>query len=220
MMPRCWKKPLAIPACFEKVSPGFPMKRLGPILVALALFLAATPAFAITVIIDAGHGGHDRGGGPRQRIPEKPYALDISKRLQSSLRARGISTVMTRSGDYFVGLGQRAAIGNSRSNAIFVSIHLNSAPREGANGIETFYYTGKSASLASALHRAIVRAAGTEDRGVKRRGFYVIRRTTRVPAVLCECGFLTNRSEAKRLLTSSHRQRIADAIAAAIDAKY
>jgi N-acetylmuramoyl-L-alanine amidase len=197
------------------------MTRFGSFLVAILLLLAAVPGFALdTVIIDAGHGGHDRGGSPGQRIPEKPYVLDIARRLSSELRARGFRTVMTRDGDYFLSLGQRCAIGNSRSNAIFVSIHLNSAPREGANGIETYYYSSKSASLAAALHSAIVRAAGSENRGVRRRGFYVIRRTTRVPAVLCECGFLTNRAEAKRLLTASHRQRIASAIAAAIDAKY
>ena len=195
------------------------MKRHGFTLFFLALFLAASQAFAVTVVIDAGHGGHDRGGSPGQRIPEKPYALDIARRLNSALRERGIRTVMTRSGDYFVGLSQRCAIANSTSGAIFVSIHLNSGAREGANGIETYYYSGKSASLASALHSAILRAAGSENRGIRRRGFYVLRHNAR-PAVLCECGFLTNRAEARRLLTASHRQRIASAIAAAIDAKY
>ena len=197
------------------------MKRFARHFSALLLSIVAAPAFAIsTVVIDAGHGGHDRGGGPGQRIPEKPYTLDISQRLSSALRARGFRTVMTRSSDSFISLGQRCAVGNSQRDAIFVSIHLNSARREGADGVETYYYTGKSASLASSLHRAVVRAAGTEDRGVRRRGFYVIRRTTRVPAVLLECGFLTNRAEARRLLTASHRQKLANAIAAAIAAKY
>lgn len=195
------------------------MKRHGFTLLFLALILAASQAFAVTVVIDAGHGGHDRGGSPGQRIPEKPYALDIARRLNSALRSRGIRTVMTRSGDYFVTLGQRCAISNSTSGAIFVSIHLNSGVREGANGIETYYYSGKSASLASSLHSAVLRAAGTENRGIRRRGFHVLRRNSR-PAVLLECGFLTNRAEARRLLTASHRQRIASAIAAAIDAKY
>lgn len=196
------------------------MNRFGSIFAAVFLLLTGAPAFALTVIIDAGHGGHDRGGGPGQRIPEKPYTLDISKRLAAALQARGFKTVMTRSTDDFVTLGDRCRIGNSRSDAIFVSIHLNSASREGANGIETYYYTSKSASLAKALHPAVVRAAGTEDRGVRKRGFYVIRNTTRVPAVLLECGFLTNGAESRKLLTAGHRQRIADAIAAAIDKKY
>jgi len=197
------------------------MKRFACHFIAFSLIVIGSPAFAVrTVVIDAGHGGHDRGGGPGQRVPEKPYTLDISQRLSSALRARGFRTVMTRSDDSFISLGQRCAVGNSQRDAIFVSIHLNSARREGADGIETYYYSAKSASLASALHSAVVRAAGTEDRHVRRRGFYVIRRTTRIPAVLIECGFLTNRAEAKRLLTASHRQKLANAIAAAIAAKY
>ena len=171
------------------------------------------------MVIDAGHGGHDNGGGPGQRILEKPLTLDIARRLSSALRARGFRTVMTRSGDYFVGLDRRCAISNSQSGSIFVSIHLNSGSREGASGIETYYYSRSSASLAASLHSAIVRAAGSGNRGVRRRGFYVLRHNAR-PAVLCECGFLTNRAEASRLLSASHRQRIASAIAAAIDAKY
>ena len=195
------------------------MKRHGLIILLLALILAASPAFAVTVVIDAGHGGHDRGGSPGQRIAEKPYALDISRRLNSALRSRGFRTVMTRSGDYFVSLNQRCAISNSTSGAIFISIHLNSGQREGANGIETYYYSRSSGALASTIHSAVVRAAGTTNRGLRRRAFYVLRHNAR-PAVLVECGFLTNRSEAARLLTSSHRQRIANAIAAAVDARY
>lgn len=196
------------------------MKRFSLLFLLIGLILATSQAVAInTVVIDAGHGGHDRGGTPGQRIAEKPYTLDIARRLQSALRSRGFRTVMTRSGDYFVGLDQRCAISKAHSNSIFVSIHLNSARREGANGIETYYYGSSSASLASALHSAILKAAGTEDRGVRRRGFYVLRRNAR-PAVLCECGFLTNGSEARKLMSASHRQRIADAIAAAIDKKY
>ena len=103
--------------------------------------------------------------------------------------------------------------------SIFVSVHLNSGQREGADGIETYFYSGKSAGLAAAIHCRLQRAAGTEDRHVRRRGFYVLRYARGV-AVLCECGFLTNRAEASRLLTASHRERLAQAIAAGIVANY
>lgn len=195
------------------------MKRHGFTILFLALILAASQAFAVTVVIDAGHGGHDRGGSPGQRIAEKPYTLDIARRLNSALRSRGFRTVMTRSGDYFVGLDQRCAISNSTSGSIFVSIHCNSAPREGAFGIETYYYSGNSGALAATIHSAVVRTTGSLNRSVRRRGFYVLRHNAR-PAVLVECGFLTNRAEASRLTNSSYRQRLADAIAAAIDARY
>jgi N-acetylmuramoyl-L-alanine amidase len=180
----------------------------------------AVGAVAKTVVIDAGHGGHDRGGGPGQKIPEKPYALDVAQRVRRILSGAGYKTVMTRDGDYFVTLGQRVAIANSNRSGIFVSVHFNSAPREGANGIETYYYTSKSAKLASAIHTRMVNAAGTEDRHVRRRGFYVIR-NARIPAVLCECGFLTNRSEARRITSSAdYRQRLAESIAKGVMAVY
>jgi N-acetylmuramoyl-L-alanine amidase len=182
-----------------------------------ALCLLPVPASAVrTIVIDAGHGGHDRGGGPGQRIPEKPYTLDVAQRLRRILSSNGYRTVMTRDGDYFVSLGGRCSIGNAQSNSIFVSIHFNSARREGADGIETYYYSSRAGRLASAVHREVVRVAGTEDRRVRKRGFYVIRRT-RSPAILCELGFLTNRAEAKRITSSSsYRQQLAEAIARGI----
>ena len=199
------------------------MKKTGHFLSLLlaVLCLSASAAWARpTVVIDAGHGGHDRGGVPGMRYAEKIYTLDVARRLEARLRSMGYRTVMTRSGDYFVGLDARCWVANSRSGSIFVSVHFNSAPREGANGIETYYYSGKSGSLAAAVHRNVVRAAGTEDRRVRTRGFYVIR-NTRVPAILVECGFLTNRSEGGRIAGSGgYRQRLADAIAAGIRSRY
>jgi N-acetylmuramoyl-L-alanine amidase len=196
------------------------MRSLGSFLCAFLLLLCAGTAMALpTIVVDAGHGGIDRGGGPGQKIPEKPYVLDIAKRLQVALREAGFPVVMTRDGDYFVGLGGRCAIANSRRGAIFVSVHLNSAPREGANGIETYYYNRSSAALAAAIHPRLVNAAGTEDRHIRQRGFYVLRNTRGV-AVLCECGFLTNRAEASRILTAAHRERLARAIAAGVIARY
>jgi N-acetylmuramoyl-L-alanine amidase len=127
---------------------------------------------------------------------------------------------MTRSGDYFVGLRERCNIANRTRGAVFVSVHFNSAKREGANGIETYYYGRSSASLAAAVHKRMVRAAGTEDRRVRKRGFYVLR-NTKTPAILCECGFLTNGQEGKRVATSAaHRQKLADAIADGVIAYY
>jgi N-acetylmuramoyl-L-alanine amidase len=168
-----------------------------------------------TVIIDAGHGGHDRGGIPGQSVPEKTMALDVARRLQHCLQDRGYRTVMTRNSDSFVSLGRRVAIANSQRNAIFVSIHFNAARRRGARGFETYYYTSRSAALASNIHRQILRSCRTENRGVRRRGFFVIRKT-RMPAVLVECGFLTNPDEARLISNAAHRQRLAHLIAEAI----
>jgi N-acetylmuramoyl-L-alanine amidase len=170
------------------------------------------------VIIDAGHGGFDRGGIPGQRIPEKKMTLDVALRLRNVLRARGYPVVMTRDRDVFVSLPRRVAIANSYHNAIFVCIHFNSAKRTSANGIETYFYGSQSLPLASAIHYYVVGGAPTPNRGVRRRGYYVLRKT-RIPAVLVECGFLTNPFEARYALNASYRQKLADEIARGIGAR-
>lgn len=171
-----------------------------------------------TVVIDAGHGGIDRGGGPGQTIPEKPYTLDAAIRLERELRRRGFRTVMTRTDDVFVPLSERVAIANSYRNAVFVSVHYNSAPRVGAHGYETYYYRSDSLGLAQRLHQAQLATMNTEDRHVRRRGFYVVR-NPRIPAVLCEGGFLTNPEESRIVTNSSYRQRWAENIANALVAQ-
>ena len=198
------------------------MKSFGPFLAFLVavLLFAASPAEAKTVVLDAGHGGHDRGGVPGDPYAEKIYTLDVARRIRARLTEAGYRVVMTRTDDTFVGLGERCAIANSQSGAIFVSIHFNSAPRLGADGIETYYYSRRSAGLAGAIHSRMVQAAGTEDRHVRMRGYYVLRHN-RLPAVLCEGGFLTNPGEGRRISGSpEHRQRLADAIAGGIMARY
>lgn len=168
-----------------------------------------------TVVIDAGHGGIDRGGGPGQRIPEKPYTLDTAQRLERELRRRGFRTVMTRRDDVFVPLPIRTATANAYRGAIFVSVHYNSAPREGAHGFETYYYGAGSFGLATRLHRAQLATLATEDRFVRRRPLFVLRKTD-IPAVLLEGGFLTNPEESRTILNPSYRQRWAENVAAAI----
>ena len=164
------------------------------------------------MVIDAGHGGFDRGGIPGQRVPEKIVALDVAQRLEKRLRQAGYRVVMTRDSDVFVPLGERARIANSYRDAIFVCIHFNSATRVGANGIETYYYSINSAALAANIHRQVVSGTTSDNRGIRRRGYFVLRRTS-IPAVLVECGFLTNPTEAQLALDSTYRQRLADRIA-------
>jgi N-acetylmuramoyl-L-alanine amidase len=168
-----------------------------------------------TVVIDAGHGGFDRGGIPGQRVSEKDMTLDVARRLKSVLAASGYRVVMTRDSDVFVPLGTRTAIANSNRNAIFVSIHFNSATRGGASGIETYFYSRDSLALASAIHHYVVGGAPSPSRGVRRRGYFVLRRTN-IPAVLVECGFLTNSTEAGYAQNASYRQKLAEEIAAGV----
>jgi N-acetylmuramoyl-L-alanine amidase len=164
------------------------------------------------VVIDAGHGGFDRGGIPRQQVPEKTMNLDVALRLRALLQASGYRVVMTRDTDVFVPLGTRVAIANQYRDAIFVCIHFNSATRRGASGIETYFYSQESLRLASAIHYYVSGFAPSSNRGVRRRGFFVLRRT-RIPSVLVECGFLTNPTEAQYAQSAAYRQRLAEEIA-------
>jgi N-acetylmuramoyl-L-alanine amidase len=107
------------------------------------------------------------------------------------------------------------AVANSYPNAIFVCIHFNSATRAGANGIETYFYSRDSLALASAIHYNLIGNTPTPNRGVRRRGYYVLRKT-RVPAVLVECGFLTNPTEARNSQNANYREGLAENIARGI----
>src|SRR5881398_3025964 len=167
------------------------------------------------VVIDAGHGGFDRGGIPGQKIPEKEMTLDVARRLKSVLTANGYRVVMTRDSDVFVSLPTRVAIANSYRNAIFVCIHFNATQRSGAGRIETYFYSRDSLQLASAIHSYVAGGAPSSNRGVRRRGFYVLRKTN-IPAVLVECGFLTNPTEAAYAGSASYRQKLAEEIAAGV----
>ena len=169
----------------------------------------------VTVVIDAGHGGHDRGGIPGQRIAEKDMTLDVAQRLRNVLAASGYRVVMTRDSDVFVPLATRVAIANSYRNAIFVCVHFNATNRMGAGGIETYFYSRDSLPLASAVHYYVVGGAPSANRGVRRRGYYVLRKTN-IPAVLVECGFLTNPTEGAYAQTASYRQKLAEEIAAGV----
>jgi hypothetical protein len=126
---------------------------------------------------------------------------------------------MTRDSDIFVPLPTRVAIANSYRNAIFVCIHFNSAPRRGANGVETYFYSRDSLPLASAIHFYVSRGAPSSNRGVRRRAYYVLRKTN-IPAVLVECGFLTNPTEAQYAQTVSYRQQLAEEIARGVNNRF
>jgi len=168
-----------------------------------------------TVVIDAGHGGHDTGARASSGALEKYAALDTALRLDPMLRAAGFQTVLTRNGDYFIPLGQRARISNRQENAIFVSVHYNHAKNRSATGVETFYKSKPSRKIAERIQSYITSLPGVGSRGVKTANFFVLRKNE-YPAVLVEGGFLSNRREAARCASPAYREALASAIATAI----
>lgn len=195
-----------------------------------------------TVVLDPGHGGHDKGAvGPYEY--EKNFALDVARRVRNELQAAGLRVFMTRNSDVFVELAQRAALANARQNSIFVSIHFNAAGwNRAATGFEVFSITPRgspSTEYDELLVRDMVQETGNAnevqslvmagavnhalqgadlkmfDRGVKRARFAVLR-LTKMPAILVEGGFLTNSGDAKKIADTKWRDAYAKAIATGI----
>ena len=168
-----------------------------------------------TVVIDAGHGGHDIGGIPQNLIQEKGVALDVALRLNRELQKAGFKTILTRRDDTFIPLLTRVAIANAHPEAIFVSIHFDSSPRASACGVSTHFASPAEAPLAGFIQRYLVAATDGTNRGIKPARFCVLR-NTQSRAVLVECGFLTNPHDAALAQRASYRQKLAEQIYAGI----
>jgi N-acetylmuramoyl-L-alanine amidase len=111
-------------------------------------------------------------------------------------------------------------INAGKVNIYFISIHANAFGTGGwntARGIETYVMTPKSNNpgsmkLAEAVHPHLIKAAGLYNRGIKSANFHVLRETYRIPAILVECGFMTNRNEATLLKSRAYQQKCAQGI--------
>ena len=162
------------------------------------------------VIIDAGHGGHDRGASSGL-VYEKHLALDTALRLEYYLKQKGIRTKTTRRSDVFISLPGRVSIGNRYSKAIFVSVHYNHTWKRAPSGLETFYYGSEGKKLATHVQNGISSKLRAPNRGVKYARFYVIRHSKH-PAILVECGFVSNSKERARMKKAWYRQSLAEGI--------
>ncbi len=195
-----------------------------------------------TVVLDPGHGGHDKGAVSRYGN-EKDFALDVARKLRPLLQAKGLRVVMTREGDYFVPLDVRAQIANAARNSIFVSIHFNATNDDpNATGFEIFSFTPRGApstsdnavapsslsmqagtlvdsqslALSACVYHSLLGHIPEFDRGIKRARFAVLRQT-KVPAVLIEGGFLTERGESRLIANKDWRTKLAGAISVGIE---
>src|SRR3989449_2609517 len=168
-----------------------------------------------TVVVDAGHGGKDTGAYRRSGPPEKMATLDVAERLDRKLRESELKTVMTRSSDVFIPLDERVNIENAQKNAVFVSIHFNDSRRRGIRGFETYYHSSASFDLANRIQEKLMSIPHSANGGVHTANFRVLRNAT-CPAVLVECGYLSNRNEGNLARDSEYRELLADRIAEAI----
>lgn len=168
-----------------------------------------------TVVVDAGHGGKDNGAYRRYGGAEKTATLDVARRLERNLRESQLHTVMTRSSDRFIPLDERVRIENSQTNAVFVSIHFNDSRKRGIHGFETYYHSSTSREMAERIQKHLLTIPHSVNRGVHFASFRVLR-NAEYPAVLVECGFLSNRKEGGEARDSEYRELLAGRIAEAI----
>lgn len=180
-----------------------------------------------TVIIDAGHGGEDGGAVARDGTVEKGINLSISKKLETSLRIMGYNVIMTRTKDKLIydvsecrGIRQkkvsdihnRSDLANSTPNSILISIHQNEYSAESACGTQTFYAPNcdQSKVLAQSIQSAVRELLQpNNNRTIKKSGtnIYMLY-YAKNPAVMVECGFLSNYEECHKLKSKDYQNKI------------
>jgi N-acetylmuramoyl-L-alanine amidase len=196
------------------------------------------------IVIDPGHGGINAGTlGIGDHRPEKEFTLDWARRLEPLLELEGWQVILTRTNDVDITLSNRVTMAEDRHADLFLSLHFNSAaPDPKPAGLATFCLTpvgmpstitrgfpdllfqgfpnngfdAQNVQLAEHLQRSLLHATGMEDRGVNRARFIGVLRGQRRPSVLIEAGFLSNPHEARRIENADFRQKLAEAVAAAL----
>lgn len=180
------------------------------------------------VAIDNGHGY----ATPGKRTPPFPdgkvireweFNYPTAKKLAEVLKRCRIEVILVSDTKEDTPLATRVARANNANADVFVSIHYNAFKGIWGNhgGIETYYYptSVKGKKLAQLVQAELVKATGLRDRGIKADNFYVLRET-KMPAILCECGFMDNMEEAKLMLNENYQWTVAEAIARGICAYF
>ena len=189
------------------------------------------PAFR-TVVIDPGHGGQDGGAVAPDGTEESEINLAISQRLEQLLRFAGVPTEMTRREDCMVcdpgldtmrqrkvsDIRNRTALVNGIPNAVLLSIHQNSLPSSSVtHGAQAFRNRQEGAETLAQLLQCYLNAVVNTHRAKEAKlipeSIYLMNHVT-VPAVLVECGFLSNAEETLRLRQADYQMTLAVTIAA------
>ena len=183
------------------------------------------------IIIDAGHGGDDGGAVSIGGICEKDLNLAMSKSLSSNLEAMGYHVIMTRTDDTDTdgeeGFNKRKDILNRLKyteqypNSLFISVHMNSSTSSTDKGFTVFYGEKNELSkkIAENIYYAVENFAYTSRlRDVKEApdSVYLMNNCT-VPAILVECGFISNKTDEALLIDEKYREDLSYILACGID---
>lgn len=174
------------------------------------------PLKNITITVDAGHGGNEKGAIGCLGDCEKDITLDVALKLQKELRKLGANVVMTRDKDEKVPLKKRVEITNENDSAIFVSVHGNALPDHlnplEHSGTSVYYYYPQAKNLAQSILNAMNTEAQTQNDGVRQGSFAVVRNTNAL-SVLVELAYLINPDDNALLINEKFREKCAVAIA-------
>lgn len=179
------------------------------------------------IIIDAGHGGFDGGAVADDGTVEKDINLNISNTLSELLRIYGFEVIVTRSIDASTDnteskkiatrkksdLRNRLEMMKDYPDAVFVSVHLNKFTTSAAKGSQVFYSPKNEASalLGEKIQSTIVKLLQPENKRVNKQATastYLLYNAT-IPAVIVECGFLSNKSELELLKNKEYQNKMA-----------
>lgn len=175
------------------------------------------------VLLDAGHGDTDNGAS-YFGVNEKDRNLAVMKLTGRMLEATGIKVFYTKTDDVLISLRDRAYLGVRLDADMFISVHHNASGSSDIVGTSVYYskfnpYTSKegitSASMADTILANLINGIGTEDKGVLTTDFSVTK-FNKIPAVLCELGFMSNLQECSNMITDDFLYRAADAISTSV----
>lgn len=173
------------------------------------------------IVIDPGHGGEDPGSIGFSGKYEKDINLEISTMLKEKLNLNGYKAILTRDSDKYIDSILRTEMANKENARIFISIHCNSLNNDNSvTGIQILYYPNRNSSfgdlnnyeLAEILMNSLVNGTGAKNRGIIEGDDYKVLNRTKIPAVIIECGFISNENEEKLLLTDDYKNKIIDSI--------
>lgn len=171
------------------------------------------------VYIDVGHGGTDTGYKTKAGVTEKDLDLQISKLVSSRLSSQGdVSVIVSRNADTNLSNRQRVEDANKQNADLFISIHMTGNDDTTAQGVQTFYRVeanDASDELATLVQKSVTAYVDLKDRGVTPFTFDVLQGNN-MPAILIQCGFLSNPEEEKKLVNSKFQKDLAEGIAQGI----
>jgi N-acetylmuramoyl-L-alanine amidase len=166
------------------------------------------------IVVDAGHGGKDPGTTSYLGNVEKNINLRIANKVAAKLKTKGFNVKMTRSSDTSIDKYERAELTNNIGPDLFVSIHCNSLPNIAMRGYTVYVSrsAGRDSRMAAGLVEEAMTSTGLSSRGVQ-GGDYIVLVNSNCPAILVECGCLSNPREAALLYDGNFQDKLATAIA-------